>query len=150
MSRRGRVSDSSDSGESMNTNDSGSSVSTEADKFQGDLAEIMAGNKKTDELVKRATQLIESLGTRANPNELVPQWYKRCKAKVNVILEAMLKFAPEPERGLCERWSERYVACAIVACTVGTKSTRETHQCLTDLAISWFANFLWICRLIFL
>jgi hypothetical protein len=35
---------------------------------------------------------------------------------------------------------------AIIACTAGSKSSERTHADLTDLAISWFANFLWICK----
>ena len=145
MNKRGRVSDSSDSGRSdssINTDTSGSTASSEADRFRDTLEGLMVGEIPNDDLVKRANKLIESLAGRPNPNEFAPRWYRRCTTKVNKILEAMLVFSPQcgGEEG------QRYVACAIIACTVGSKSSEGTHADLTDLAISWFSNFLWICK----
>jgi hypothetical protein len=124
----------------MNT--SSSSASTEADRFGEDLDDMIAGDKSNDELVWRTKQLIESLAGRRDPNEFVPRWYRRCQAKMNKILEAMLAFSSKCGGA----HSQRYVACAVIACTAGTKSSEETHRALTDLALSWFSNFLWICK----
>ena len=123
----------------MNTD---STSSSEADRFRDTLEGLMVGGLPNDQLIERANKLIESLARRPDPNEFTPRWYKRCKTKVNKILEAMLVFAPKcsGEEG------QRYAACAIIACTAGSKTSEGTHADLTDLAISWFANFLWICK----
>ena len=147
MNKRGRVSDTSDSGRSdssanTDTSGSGSTASSEADRFRDTLEGLMAGEIPNDDLVERANKLIESLAGRPDPNEFTPPWYGRCTTKVNRILEAMLRFSPQcgGEEG------QRYAACAIIACTVESKSSEGTHADLTDFAISWFANFLWICK----
>jgi hypothetical protein len=137
----------------MNTDTTGVTKCAEstavADLFENKLEEITVGPKSNEELVETAQQLIHSLGERGDPNEFVPGWYRRYNLKANVhkILEAMLVFSKD-----CggER-SQRYVACAVIACTTaGTKSSDSdldsAHRALTDLAISWFANFLWVCK----
>jgi hypothetical protein len=145
MKKKGRVSDSSDSGRSdssMNTDTSGSTASSEADRFRDTLEGLILGEILNEVLVERANDLIESLAERPDPNEFTPRWYKRCTTKVNKILEAMLAFSSK-----CGgEESQRYTACAIIACTAGSKSSEGTHADLTDLAISWFSNFLWICN----
>ena len=135
---RGHVSDVSDamqSGGSMNT-DCGREL------FREEIRDLIARSESNDQLVRRANQLIDSLARTENPNGFVPTWYKRCKTKVSKIIEAMLVFS-DPCGGAC---SQRYVACAIIASTQGTKSIGETHRALTDLALSWFSNFLWVCK----
>ena len=124
------------------TSESGRSDTTEADQFREDLYEMIAGQKSNEQLMTRAQDLIDSLGERDDPNEFVPSWYKRCRTEVNRILGSMLACS----YGCGGRDSQRYVSCAIIACTVGTKSSEDTHRALTELAISWFANFLWICK----
>jgi hypothetical protein len=104
---------------------------------------MIASPKTNEQLMTRAQELIDShLGERDDPNEFVPLWYKRCRTKVNLILGSMLACSYDCGGG----GSQRYVSCAIIACTGGTKSSEDTHRALTELAISWFANFLWICK----
>jgi hypothetical protein len=127
------------------TSDSGqsdASVRTNADLFREELDEMIAGQKSNEQLMTRAQELIDNLGERDDPNEFVPLWYKRCRTKVNRILGSMLACS----YGCGGGDSQRYVSCAIIACTGGTKSSEDTHRALTELAISWFANFLWICK----
>ena len=136
------TSDNGGSNTSMDTDTSGSTASSEADRFRETLDGLIVGSFKNEDLVKRANELIESLAERPDPNEFTPRWYRRCRTKVNKILEAMLAFSPE-----CGgEEAQRYVACTIIACTAGSKSSEGIHADLTDLAVSWFSNFLWICK----
>ena len=115
-----------------------------ADRFRDTLEGLMVGETPTDDLVKRANKLLESLAWRPDPNEFTPRWSRRCTTKVNKILEAMLVFSSQcgGEEG------QHYAACAIIACTAGSRSSEGTHVDLTDsdLAINWFSNFLWTCK----
>ena len=93
MNTRGHVFDTSDSGRSdssMNTDTRGSTASSEADQFRDSLKGLIAGEISNDDLVKRANKLIQSLAERRDPNEFTPRWYyRRCRTKVNKILEAI-------------------------------------------------------------
>jgi hypothetical protein len=132
----------------MNTVSSTNTPNTEADQFRGAVEDLMLDEVATGVYVERARDLIEALGSRENPKEFAPQWYTLCKARFDAILSAMLRYSIEcggKDESQRER-SERYVACAIIACTRGTKASDGTHRALSELAISWFGNLLWICE----
>src|ERR1700733_7220356 len=120
----------------MNADTSGSTTNSDALRFRNTLEGLITGEPTNDDLITRANKLVDSLAGRRDPNEFTPRWYyRRCKTKVNKILEAILAFSRE-----CGgEASQRYVACAIIACTAGSKSSEGTHADLTDLAVSWFA-----------
>jgi hypothetical protein len=123
--------------------------STENDLFCKTLEGFMLDDVATEVYVEKATSLIAALGSRDNPNEFAPRWYRSlCKARFDVILSAMLRFSVEcggNEDGRGER-SKRYVACAIIASTRGTKDLDDTHRALSELVLIWFANLLWMCE----
>jgi hypothetical protein len=102
----------------------------------------------TDVYVKRATDLIEAFGSEGDPNRFCPEWYKKCKARFDQILSAMLDYSVLCSAGDITQtdYSRRYVACTIVACTGGSESSDDTHRALSELALSWFNNLLWLCK----
>jgi hypothetical protein len=124
------------------------SASTEADLFRGRVEDLMLEDVVTEIYVERAATLIFSLAARDNPNEFCPKWYTRCKAQFDVILSTMLLSSAEcggPDDYRAEG-SQRYVACAIIASTSGTKDSDDIHRALSELALTWFSNLLWICE----
>lgn len=134
--------------DTVSSSDTVSSTSTEADQFRGAVADLLESGVATEVYVKRALDLIKALGSRLNPNEFAPEWYKLCKARFDAILLAILQFAPVcgGKDGRRDERSQRYVACAIIASTRGTKASDDTHRALSELAISWFGNLLWMCK----
>jgi hypothetical protein len=107
----------------MNTDTSGVRKCTEstavADVFKNKLEEMTMGLKSNEELVGRAQQLIHSLGERGDPNEFVPGWYRRYHLKAT-----MLVFSKD-----CGgEHSQRYVACAVIACTTAASGTTSSDS----------------------
>ncbi len=104
--------------------------------------------RTTESLVERARKLLDYF---KECHQSIPTWLtgyniKQGKFKLDLVLAAMLDFAPisgGPERG---QTSLRYVAAAICACRGTHRESVETADALSALAVTWFAHFLWICE----
>ncbi|KAK0215095.1 hypothetical protein IW262DRAFT_263544 [Armillaria fumosa] len=103
----------------------------------------------TDNMVDDAGKMLEYF---KECRQSIPTWLtkyniRQRKFKLDLLLIAMLDFAPMsggPER---RQSSLRYVAAAICACSGLPRESDETANALSALAMSWFARFLWTFRM---
>ncbi|KAG7447696.1 uncharacterized protein BT62DRAFT_789088 [Guyanagaster necrorhizus] len=105
--------------------------------------------RATENLVESARKMLDYF---KECRQSIPTWLtgyniKQGKFKLDLVLTAMLDFAPmcgSPERA---QSSLRYVAAAICACRGPRRESEETANALSALAVTWFAHFLWIFRM---
>ncbi|PBL00066.1 hypothetical protein ARMGADRAFT_1074881 [Armillaria gallica] len=103
----------------------------------------------TENMVEDARKMLEDFKEchRSMPTWLTKYNIMQGKFKLDLLLTAMLDFAPMsggPERG---QGSLRYVAAAICACSGPRRESDETANALSALAMTWFARFLWTFRM---